>query len=113
MKAVKLMLVSFDSVLGCVVLLNLRKTRPNHLHPISEITNKLLAGQCFVFFFAGFETSSTTLGYCMLELAQNQQIQNKVREEITTILEKNDGKVTYEALKQMTYTDMVIAGRYR
>lgn len=86
--------------------------RVNNHAIVSEMTNELLAAQCFIFFAAGFEASSSTLGYCMLELSQNQEIQNKLRNEIRSVLESTNGQLSYEAMKQMTYMDMVIAGRY-
>ena len=69
--------------------------------------------QCYLFFAAGFETSSSTLAYCMLELALNQSIQNKVRKEIIETLGKYNDQINYDSVKEMTYTDMVIAGNIR
>ena len=74
------------------------------------MTNEMIAAQAFLFFAAGFETSSTTLSYILLELAQNQNIQKKVQKEIQTILAENNDELTYDVLKQMTYIDMVISG---
>lgn len=74
------------------------------------MTIDLLGAQCVLFFQAGFDTSSNTLGYLFFELAQNQDIQNKVREEINSLLDTYDGQVTYDLLKHMTYSEMVIAG---
>ncbi|XP_065206746.1 uncharacterized protein LOC135836078 [Planococcus citri] len=74
-----------------------------------EMTIQLMAAQCFIFFGAGFETSSTALGFLMLELAQNQDIQNKLRDEINTVINNNPEGFTYEVLKEMPYVDMVIA----
>ncbi|KAK5640023.1 hypothetical protein RI129_010834 [Pyrocoelia pectoralis] len=62
-----------------------------------------MAGQCFFFYGAGYETSAATISFTLIELALNQGIQNKVREEIKIILEKHDGKITYEAVKEMEY----------
>lgn len=47
----------------------------------------------------------------MLELAQNQTVQNKIRKEIQSVLESNNNELTYEVMKKMTYTDMAIAGQ--
>lgn len=69
-----------------------------------------LAAQCFVFFLAGFETSSTTMSFALLELSQNQDIQDKLREEIRMIYKKYNGQLTYEAVMEMTYMDKVIHG---
>jgi cytochrome P450 family 6 len=69
-----------------------------------------LAAQAFVFFFAGFETSSTTLTFCLYELSLHQDIQDRVREEIDVVLRKHDGKITYEAILQMEYLDKVVSG---
>uniref|UniRef100_A0AAT9UTT9 Cytochrome P450 6PZ26 n=1 Tax=Maconellicoccus hirsutus TaxID=177089 RepID=A0AAT9UTT9_MACHI len=78
-----------------------------------EMTNNLLAAQCILFFAAGYEAASTTLGFTLLELALNPHIQNKVRQEILDVLSTNDGQLTYDLMKQMTYTDMVISESLR
>lgn len=69
------------------------------------------AAQAYVFFLAGFETSSTTVTFCLYELAKNQDIQNKLREEIRTMIEKN-GDLTYSVLNDMNYLHKVISGSY-
>lgn len=76
------------------------------------MTIQQMTAQSFLFFAAGFEPSSSTLSFLMFELAQNTDIQNKVREEINTVLENNNSQLTYETMKLMTYTDMVINGLY-
>lgn len=73
-----------------------------------EMTIDLMAAQCFVFFAAGFESSSTALGFLMLELAIHQDVQNKLRDEINTVLNNSPEGLTYETLWQMPYADMVI-----
>uniref|UniRef100_A0AAT9UTJ8 Cytochrome P450 6PZ30 n=1 Tax=Maconellicoccus hirsutus TaxID=177089 RepID=A0AAT9UTJ8_MACHI len=75
-----------------------------------KATNEIMAAQSLhmVFFMAGYETASTNICYLLLELAQNPSIQEKVRNEINTVLSTNDGQLNYDDLKKMTYTDMVI-----
>lgn len=75
------------------------------------ITISEMAAQCFVFFFAGFETSATTMTFALLELSINQEIQDKLRNEIHMVLKNHDGTVSYEAVMQMTYLDKVIQGK--
>lgn len=76
------------------------------------VTLNEIAAQAFVFFLAGFETSSTTLGFCLYELAINPDIQEKTRKEIQNALKKHEGKFTYEAMLDMPYVDHVINGEY-
>lgn len=73
-----------------------------------SLTMNEIAAQSFVFFVAGFETSSTTMNFALYELAVNQEIQNKVRNEINSVLAKYGGNVTYEAINEMKYMQQVI-----
>ena len=77
-------------------------------HDGNTLTNDEIAAQSFVFFLAGFETSSTTMTFALYELSKNQEIQDKVRDEINTVLAKHGGKITYEAIQEMKYMDLVI-----
>lgn len=72
-----------------------------------------IAAQAFVFFLAGFETSSTTMTFCLFELARNPKIQERVRKEICDVMEKYKGEVTYEALNEMKYLGQVIDGKLK
>ncbi|XP_063930105.1 probable cytochrome P450 6a23 [Zophobas morio] len=67
-----------------------------------------IAAQSFVFFIAGFETSSTTMAFALYELARHQDIQDKLRDEINTVLAKHNGEITYESIQDMKYMDQVI-----
>lgn len=76
--------------------------------PLSESE---IIGQCFIFFLAGYETSSTAMTFACLELAQNVQIQEKLRNEIVEVLQRHDGKITYDAIMDMPYLDKVVNGK--
>lgn len=73
-----------------------------------------IVSQCFVFFVAGFETTSTLLSFLSYELAVNQDIQQKLYEEIREVsrsLQTNSEKepvLNYDALSKMKYMDQVI-----
>lgn len=73
-----------------------------------EFDDKLLAAQAFIFFGAGFETSSSTISFCLHELAVNKTVQDRLREEIHRTKAANNGKdITWDELKNMKYLDMV------
>ncbi|XP_049832856.1 cytochrome P450 6k1-like [Schistocerca gregaria] len=73
------------------------------------LTTKEVAAQAWVFFIAGFETSSTTVSFCLYELARHPDIQKKVQEEIDDVLKKNNGDVTYDIIMtQMPYLEKVV-----
>lgn len=69
-----------------------------------------MAAQAFVFFLAGFETSSATMSFCLYELSVNDDLQEKTRREIVDVLEKHGGKITYEAIQDMKYLGQVVDG---
>ncbi|CAH2098688.1 unnamed protein product [Euphydryas editha] len=70
-----------------------------------EMDNELMAAQIFVFFAAGFETSSSATSITLHELAYNPEVQSKVHQEIDRVLAKYDNKLSYDAIKEMTYLE--------
>lgn len=69
-----------------------------------------MAAQSWVFFIAGFETSSSTLSFCLYELARNPDVQKKVQQEIDQVKEKHNGQLTYDAVHDMKYLEWCIDG---
>ncbi|KAK6644068.1 hypothetical protein RUM43_000333 [Polyplax serrata] len=75
---------------------------------LPELTDEDIAAQAILFYFGGFETMATLLGFLSYELALHPDIQQQVYEEVMTITEANEG-VTYDGIMhQMKYLDMVI-----
>ncbi|XP_053963684.1 cytochrome P450 6a8-like [Anastrepha ludens] len=72
-----------------------------------------ITAQAFVFFIAGFETSSSTMGFALYELALNQEIQAKARAEIETVLARFDGQFTYECMREMQYLHQIFCETLR
>lgn len=69
-----------------------------------------IAANVFVFFFAGFETSSTAMTYALFEMARNQDIQAILRREINEVCCEYANEITYEAIMKMTLLERVIYG---
>ncbi|XP_011869161.1 PREDICTED: cytochrome P450 9e2-like [Vollenhovia emeryi] len=79
----------------------------------SKMTLDDIVSQAFIFFFAGFDTSSTLMCFIAHELAVNPEIQDHLREEILQHLAEGNGEISYEALSKMSYMDMVVSEALR
>lgn len=76
----------------------------------TKLTVEEAAAQAFIFFLAGFETTSTTISFALFEMAQNQEIQSRAREEVRNIKEKCGGLI-YESIMEMHYLDTILFGK--
>ncbi|XP_050297889.1 cytochrome P450 9e2-like [Anthonomus grandis grandis] len=79
----------------------------------TTITTDDISAQALIFFFAGFDSVSSLMTFTAYELAVNENVQDKLREEIRRTLQSCDGKLTYEAVVNMTYMDMVLTESLR
>ncbi|XP_041980384.1 cytochrome P450 6B6-like [Aricia agestis] len=70
-----------------------------------EMDDELIAAQVFVFFAAGFETSSSATSTTLNELAHNPDVQARAQAEIDRVLAAHGGKLSYDAVKEMTYLE--------
>lgn len=74
-----------------------------------QIDKDYVLAHAGIFFFDIYETSSTAMTFVAFHLATNLDVQERVREEVASVLAKhNKGQLTYEALKDLTYMDQVI-----
>ncbi|KAL7979274.1 hypothetical protein Chor_015298, partial [Crotalus horridus] len=76
------------------------------------LTDSEILAQAIIFIFAGYETISSALSYLTYELAIHPDIQQKLQEEIDIVL-PNKAPITYDALMQMEYLDMVLSETLR
>lgn len=76
----------------------------------TKLTLNQICAQSLLFFLAGFESTATTLTYCLYELALHQTFQDQARVEINEAMEKHNGKLTYEAAMEMTYLEQILMG---
>lgn len=79
---------------------------------LKTMTLNEVTAQAYIFFLAGYETSSGTLSYCLFELAKNPEIQRKVREEIDRVRKEHNGEINYDSVAQMKYLDCCIDGKW-
>jgi cytochrome P450 len=89
------------------------KRLTNVCSAFSEIDGDLFMGQVFAFLFAGRESSASTLTFALYELARHPEIQRSLRAEILQVLSKHGGKLTYDAIQEMSYLDRVVSGEER
>lgn len=51
------------------------------------------------------------MAFTLYELALNQDVQDKLREEIKEVTSRHNGNISYDAMVDMKYMDMVISGK--
>nr|AVL92843.1 CYP450 [Locusta migratoria] len=77
-----------------------------------KLTENEVAAQAFLFYIAGFETSSTTMSFAAYELAVNPEVQERVLAEIDAVLAES-GEISYDSLAKMKYLDRVLSETLR
>ncbi|KAH9490253.1 hypothetical protein Btru_035050 [Bulinus truncatus] len=71
-----------------------------------NMSEEELMGQSMLILFAGFETTSTTLQFCLYLLAQHPDVQEKVYQEIQAVVTSDNP--TYEEVNRLTYMEQVL-----
>jgi cytochrome P450 len=51
------------------------------------------------------------MSFALYELALHPHIQRRLRTEITQVLRKHSGELTYDGMQDMSYLDMVVSGK--
>lgn len=89
--------------------------RPDLINTLMDVkesgkwTDEEIVAQCFIFFFAGFDTVTLTLCCTAYEIMRDKDVQDKLRSEINEVVESLDGSsLTYEALGKLKYLDAVL-----
>lgn len=73
-----------------------------------KVNEDNVCGYISSYFFDAYETAATVAAFACYRLSCNSEVQNRVHQVIEETLEKYDGELCYEALKDMTYLDQVI-----
>ena len=79
----------------------------------SKLTDEEIVGQCVIFLFAGYETSSNTLAFITYYLATHQDVQDKLREEIKQVVKSNPDSTLYDLAHNIDYLDCIISEAQR
>lgn len=75
---------------------------------ILDVDNKFIVQFITTLSYAGISAVSRSLTFMFYELAMNQDIQNKVYEEVSQVMRKHNGKLSVNTLYEMKYSEMVI-----
>merc|ERR1711860_157370 len=76
-----------------------------------EELHLLMLAQVLVLFFGGFDTSSSMMAVSMIFLAQNPEVQEKLRAEILDKIENSEtgtANLNYDEVNEMEYLDMFV-----
>ncbi|XP_039293183.1 LOW QUALITY PROTEIN: cytochrome P450 9e2 [Nilaparvata lugens] len=76
-----------------------------------KITDTHLAANTFVFISGGSESTSTALTFALLEIACNPPVQQRMQEEIDSVL--MDQELSFSAVNSMTYLNQVVLEVFR
>ena len=77
-----------------------------------RLTEDEILAQAWIFFLSSYETSATTLSFCLYELTLNHECQQTLCVEICSAIDSN-GEITYETLLKLPYLDSVISETLR
>ena len=77
---------------------------------LAVLKGDMLVAQAAIFFTAGFESNATTISFTLCELAMQPHLQTRLRNEILAVMEKNQGRLPYEDIRDMEYMHMVVSG---
>ncbi|KAI8434894.1 hypothetical protein MSG28_003373 [Choristoneura fumiferana] len=89
------------AALLATLMLNVQKTETDF-----AMTDALITSNSFIFMLAGLETSSTTMSFCLYELAKHKEVQDLVRADILECMDRHGG-LNYDSVCSMKLTSQV------
>lgn len=69
------------------------------------------AAEVYLFYLAGYDTSSSAITYSLYELARNQPLLRRLQAEIDECLARHNQQITYESIQEMKLLESCILGR--
>lgn len=92
--------------------LNILIEMKNDKSASDRLTIEQLSAQVYGFFIGGYETSSTTMSHALYELALNQDMQERLRDDINEVFDSfKDDQISYEAIMNIPYLNQVLCGK--
>lgn len=76
------------------------------------LSEEEIVANSVLFFLAGYETTGSTLSFCLYELATNPDIQEKLYQEIKSVVNSGQ-KLDYNNVMKLEYLDAVISETLR
>jgi len=76
------------------------------------LTEEEIVANSLLFFLVGYETTATIVGWMTYNLSLDENVQDKLYDDIMTVLKKYK-KIDYEAVAKMTYLDQVFCESLR
>ncbi|XP_066602051.1 cytochrome P450 9e2-like [Prorops nasuta] len=73
-----------------------------------ELSIDEMTSQAFIFFFGGFDTTSTLMSFASFVLATHEDAQARLQAEVDEVLEGSNGKPSYDDINGMEYLNAVI-----
>lgn len=80
---------------------------------IQKLTMRDISANVFIFFIAGFESSSATTSFTLYEMARQPHILAKAQQEVDQALADHDGQLTYDAIMNMPYLHKCVSETLR
>ncbi|ODM95713.1 Cytochrome P450 9e2 [Orchesella cincta] len=73
-----------------------------------ELTDEDIVANAVMFLNAGFDTSQSVLIFAAYSLAKEQDVQEKLYNEVKSKMDANGGNLTYDGVLDMNYLDMFV-----
>ncbi|XP_011638416.1 cytochrome P450 4C1-like [Pogonomyrmex barbatus] len=74
----------------------------------SYLTDSDIQGEINTFIAAGYDTTAMTICFTLLLLAEHKDIQDRVREEVNTVMRESEEKFTMQSLLKLSYLERCI-----
>ncbi|XP_025269073.1 cytochrome P450 4C1-like [Camponotus floridanus] len=71
----------------------------------NSLTDLDIREEVDTFIFGGHDTTATSLMFLLLLLAEHKDIQERVRAEVDTVMQENEGKLNMRLLQNLSYLD--------